>query len=195
MRKTCCIVILCFFYAAAAAQSVAVINGKPVELKEFMWVYQKHRPGSGKTTLTQLISFLNIYVDFKLKVIDACNLQLDKDSTYLAEVKNYEAAFVASLPSDLQQRDHSLVINEYKEALLLFNISERKIWDIMADSESDIHNYYTSNVTVYDSKPYDEVKSDVAADFQQQLECNWVTALRNKYKVTIDQTALQRLIR
>jgi len=195
VRKTCCIVILCFFYAAAAAQSVAVINGKPVDLKEFMWVYQKHRPGSGKTTLTQLISFLNIYVDFKLKVLDACNLQLDKDSTYLAEVKNYEAAFVASLPSDLQQRDHSLVINEYKEALLLFNISERKIWDIMADSESDIHNYYISNVAVYDSKPYDDVKSDVAADYQQQLECNWITALRNKYKVTIDQTALQRLIR
>ena len=195
MRKTCCIVILCFFYAAAAAQSVAVINGKPVDLKEFMWVYQKHRPGPGKTTLTQLISFLNIYVDFKLKVLDACNLQLDKDSTYLAEIKNYETAFVASLPADLQKRDHSLVINEYKEALLLFNISERKIWDIMADSESGIHNYYTSNVAVYDSKPYDEVKSDVAADYQQQLECNWVTALRNKYKVTIDQTALQRLIR
>jgi len=84
VRKTCCLIILCFFYFGTVAQSVAVINGNPISQKEFVWVYKKHRPGNLKPTMSDLISFLNIYIDFKLKVQDARESGLDKDSTYIA---------------------------------------------------------------------------------------------------------------
>ncbi|WP_442590083.1 hypothetical protein ACSBL2_02375 [Pedobacter sp. AW31-3R] len=195
MRKICCITILFFSCAGAVAQSIAVINGSPISQREFIWIYQKHRPGNAKVTATQLISFLNIYIDFKLKVIDAREQGMDKDSTYLAEVQNYEQAFRSSAPVNMLQTDYQLVMNEYKEALLLFNISEKKVWDTISDTGDSIYNYYISHSSDYNGAAYEEVKSEVAADYQQHLECDWVTGLRNKYKVTIDQNAVMKLIR
>jgi hypothetical protein len=194
VRKTCCIIILCFFYFATVAQSVAVINGKPVSQKEFVWIYKKHRPENTKPTLTDLISFLNIYIDFKLKIQDAIESGLDKDSTYIAEVDNYEHTLMASVPPEARKADFSLVINEYKEALLLFNISQEKIWDRIGDDESKIREYYDTHKEQY-TAPYDDVKTEVTADYQKKMECDWVTSLRNKYVITIDQALLTRLSR
>lgn len=195
MRKSCCLIILCFFYFGTVAQSVAVVNGKPISQKEFVWIYKKHRPGTTKPTLTELISFLNIYVDFKLKVLDARAAGLDKDSTYLAEVQNYEAALLASMPPEVQKADYSLVTGEYEEALLLFNISQQKIWERIEDSEGTIREYYDAHPEVYAAQPYEEVKSEVAADYQKKIECEWVTTLRKKYTVTMNQPLLQKLAR
>lgn len=195
MRKSCCLIILCFFYFGTVAQSVAEVNGKPISQKEFVWIYKKHRPGTTKPTLTELISFLNIYVDFKLKVLDAKALGLDKDSTYLAEVKNYETALLASMPPEVQKADYSLVTNEYEEALLLFNISQQKIWEKIEDSESMIKQYYDAHPEVYATQSYEDIKSEVAADYQKNMECEWVTELRKKYKITINQPLLQKLAR
>lgn len=195
MRKTCCIIILCFFYLGTVAQSVAVINGKPITQKEFVWIYKKHRPTSLKPTITDLISFLNLYIDFKLKVLDARETGLDKDSTYLAEVKNYEQALLESVPPELRKADYSLPINEYKDALLLFNISQKKIWDRVEDSEETIKEYYNAHADTYAPAAFEDIKAEVTSDYQKQMECSWVTELRKKNKITIDQTILNRLAR
>jgi hypothetical protein len=195
VRKICFILVLCFFYFSTVAQSVAVINGSPVSQREFVWVYQKHRPQNTKPTLTDLISFLNIYIDFKLKVLDAREAGLDKDSTYLTETKNYEKALLDSAPPEAKQADFSLVTNEFREALLLFNISEKKIWDGIDNNDKLIHEYYNAHSENYPSLSYEDSKSEVAQDYQRLLECNWITALRKKYKITIDQNVLNKLIR
>lgn len=195
MRKICCITLLCFAGAGAFAQSVAVVNGQPITPAEFAWIYQKHRPATDKITATQLISFLNIYIDFKLKVLDAREQGMDKDSTYLTEVQSYEQALRTAAPAEMLKKDYQLVMNEYKEALLLFNISEKKVWDTISDTDDRIYNYYQVHSAAYNGASYDEVRSQVAADYQQHLECDWVTALRNKYKITIDQQAVMKLIR
>lgn len=195
MRKSCCIIILCFSYFGTVAQSVAAINGKPITQKEFVWIYKKHRPASLKPTLTDLISFLNIYIDFKLKVLDAREAGLDKDSTYLAEVKNYEQALLESVPPELRTADYTLPINEYKDALLLFNISQTKIWDRVEDSEETIKQYYLAHADTYAPSSFEDIKAEVTSDYQKQMECTWVTALRNKHKITIDQALLNKLAR
>jgi len=195
VRKTCCFIILCFSYFGTVAQSVAVINGNPVSQKEFVWVYKKHRPGNLKPTISDLISFLNIYIDFKLKVLDARETGLDKDSTYLADVNNYQEALLASVPPEARKADYSLVINEYREAVLLFNISQIKIWDRIEDNEDTIEEYYKQHTELYGSHPYDDIKTEVTADYQKKMECDWVTSLRSKYTITIDQDALKKLIR
>jgi hypothetical protein len=195
VRKTCCIIILCFFYFGTVAQNVAVVNSNPISQKEFVWVYKKHRPGNAQPTLTELISFLNIYIDFKLKVEDAKAAGMDKDSTYLADTKNYELALMSSVPPEAQQADYSLVINEYKEALLLFNISQAKIWDKVGGDEDAIQQYYITHKQEYSLKPFDEVQTEVTADYQKKIECDWVTSLRNKYKITMDQQLLGKLVR
>ncbi|KIO76005.1 hypothetical protein TH53_17450 [Pedobacter lusitanus] len=195
MRKICILLVLCFFYLSTVAQSVAVINGSPVSQKEFVWVYHKHRPENTKPALTDLISFLNIYIDFKLKVLDAREAGLDKDSTYISETRNYEKALLNSAPPEARQADFSLVTKEFNEALLLFNISEKKIWDGAENNDRMVHEYYNAHAENYSSLSYDDCKSEVVQDYQRQLECEWITALRKKYKITIDQGALSKLIR
>ena len=195
MRKTYCLIILCFFYFGTVAQSVAVINGKPISQKEFVWIYKKHRPNSAKPTLSDLISFLNIYIDFKLKVLDARESGLAKDSTYNEEVKNYEKALLASVPPEARTADYSLAMNEYKDALLLYNISQIKIWDRIGDNEDTLKKYYDAHPEKYSQKVFEDNKIEVAADYQQQIECEWVTGLRKKFSVTVDQALLNRLAR
>ncbi|WP_449435196.1 hypothetical protein [Pedobacter steynii] len=41
MRKVYCAIIISLFITGAFAQNVAVVNGKPISNKEFMWVYKK----------------------------------------------------------------------------------------------------------------------------------------------------------
>lgn len=195
MRKTCCIIILCFFYFGTVAQSVAVINGKAITQKEFVWIYKKHRPDNLKPSLTDLISFLNIYIDFKLKVIDAKAAGLDRDSTYITEVQNYEQAFLAAIPAEARKADYSLVLNEYKEALLLFNISQTKIWDRVDENEETIKAFYNAHPENYLNASFEDIKAEVTADYQKKMECDWVTGLRNKAKISIDQALLGRLAR
>ncbi|MBB6500263.1 hypothetical protein [Pedobacter cryoconitis] len=195
MRKICFILVLCFFYLSTVAQSVAVVNGKPISQKEFIWVYKKHRPDNTRPALTDLISFLNIYIDFKLKVLDAREAGLDKDSTYLAETRNFAKALLDSAPAEAKKADFSLVINEFNEALLLFNISEKKIWNGVENNDKMIHEYYNAHADSYPSLSYEDNKSEAAEDYQKQMECLWITSLRKKYTVTIDQDALSRLIR
>jgi len=195
VRKTYCIIILCFFYFGTVAQSVAVINGKPVSQKEFVWIYKKHRPNNAKPTLTDLISFLNIYIDFKLKVLDAREAGLANDSTYNEEVKNYEKALLASVPAEARTADFSLALNEYKDALLLYNISQTKIWDRLDDSDDTLRKYYDAHKGQYGDKVFDDITTEVAADYQKQIECDWVTGLRKKFPVTVDQALLARLAR
>ena len=195
MRKTYCIIVLCFFYFGTVAQSVAVINGQPITQKEFVWIYKKHRPENTKPTLTDLVSFLNIYIDFKLKVMDARESGLDKDSTYIAEVAHYEQALLESVPPEVRKADFSLVTNEYKEALLLFNISQTKIWDRVEDDEDTIKEYYKAHPEAYHAQAFEDIKSEVTADYQKQMECGWVTGLRNKYTIKIDLPLLNRLAR
>lgn len=195
MRKTCCLIILCFSCFGAAAQHVAVINGHPVSQKEFIWIYKKHRPDAVHPQLSDLVAFLNQYIDFKLKVEDARAAGMDKDSTYLAEVSSYQQALFASLPPEARSADYSLVMNEYKEALLLYTISRQQIWERMEDNEAAVETYYQAHTDKYAAKPFEEVKSEVAADYQQQMECDWVTALRKKYTITVDQPLLSRLVK
>ena len=195
MRKTYCLIILCFFYFGTVAQSVAVINGKPVSQKEFVWIYKKHRPNNAKPTLTDLISFLNIYIDFKLKVLDAREAGLANDSTYNEEVKNYEKALLASVPAEARTADFSLALNEYKDALLLYNISQTKIWDRLDDSDDTLRKYYDAHKGQYGDKVFDDITTEVAADYQKQIECDWVTGLRKKFPVMVDQALLARLAR
>ena len=71
VRKVCCIFILCFFTKATFAQNVATVNGKSISSKEFMWVYKKNHAGVANASYQELNAYLNLYINFKLKVVDA----------------------------------------------------------------------------------------------------------------------------
>jgi len=164
VRKIYCVAILCLFGTVGFAQNVAIVNGKAIQSKEFIWTYKKNHRGIANVSYEDLIAYLHLYINFKLKVLDAMELKLDKDTSYLAEVKKYETALQAQRRLSEKSAEYTFVMNEYKEAVLMFNISELKIWNKAQDGEA-----------------------------QLKLEQEWINALRNKYTIKVNQQQIKKM--
>ena len=101
----------------------------------------------------------------------------------------------------MQQRADSLakvdeamkyLIQEYHDGLLLFEISNREVWEkAAADSAGQMKWYKKYRKKRYGKKKYEEVKAAVTADWQDELEKRWVDALRKRYDVVIYDEVLK----
>jgi peptidyl-prolyl cis-trans isomerase SurA len=86
-------------------------------------------------------------------------------------------------------------LQEYKDGLLLFELMQQKIWDKSSKDTLGLKDYYTKNLTKYDSKEFKKVKGQVMNDYQNHLEQNWITDLRNKSAIEVNKKQLKKLIK
>ena len=101
----------------------------------------------------------------------------------------------------VQQRADSLakvdeamkyLIQEYHDGLLLFEVSNREVWEkAAADSVGQMKWYKKYRKKRYGKKKYEEVKAAVTADWQDELEKRWLDALRKRYDVVIYDEVLK----
>lgn len=182
---------MCFLTANTFAQHVATINGKPLGTKEFMWFYKKNRQNDLRGN-QDLETYLNQYINFKLKVLDAKELHMDTDTAYLNEIKNYDIALRAQKRISRTNAMYTMIMNEYKDAALMFNVSEMKVWNKAQSDENQLRAFYDKNGY---AAPLDEIKAQVIADYEQNLEKEWVQALRKKYMVKVNQPEVKKLVK
>lgn len=194
VRKAYCLFVLSLVYNISTAQNVATINGKALSSKEFIWTYKKSHNGNISSDYENLKAYLNLYINFKLKVLDAREMGLDKNPTYLDEIKTYEDALVTHKKATTSDKDFNYLINEYREGVLMFNVSEEKIWNKAQEDEQAISDFYTNNKQNY-TKPLAEIKGHVVADYQQALEEKWLKSLKDKYQVKVNENELRKLAR
>ncbi len=192
VRKAFCLFVFSFIYSISFAQNVAVVNGKPISTKEFTWAYKKSHNGNISISYDTLQAYLNLYINFKLKVLDAREMGLDKSPGYQEEIKNYEEALTTHKKPGTSSKDHDFLLNEYREGVLMFNVSEQKIWNKAQEDEQAINEFYSKNKQNY-NKPLSEVRGDVIADYQQSLEEKWLTGLKQKYQTKINESELKKL--
>ena len=192
LKKACCLFIFSIIFGYSFAQNVAAINGKSISSKEFLWAYKKSHNGISNTDYASLESYLNLYINFKLKVLDAREMGLDKNSIYQEEIKTYETALVAHKKANARHKDQDFLLNEYKEGVSMFNISEKKIWNKAQDDEQALQEFYNKNQQNY-NKPLSDVRGQVIADYQQSLEENWLKGLRQKHQIKINEQELRKL--
>ena len=84
------------------------------------------------------------------------------------------------------------LIQEYHDGLLLFEVSNREVWEkAAADSVGQMKWYKKYRKKRYGKKKYEEVKAAVTADWQDELEKRWVAALRKRYDVVIYDEVLK----
>lgn len=193
MRKAYCAIIFSFLFLSASAQEVARISGKPVSSKAFIWFYKRNHNGNGNASYRQLEDYLNLYLNFKLKVLDALEMGFDKDTAYINEVSNYEKALRGRKRTAAKNETYTMIMNEYRDAVLMFNISEIKVWDKAQNDEAQLRTFYQQHKTDYADAPFEEVRGKVISDYQQQLEHNWVASLRAKYTVEVYPETLRKL--
>ena len=90
------------------------------------------------------------------------------------------------------KKDFEYLLNEYRDGVLMFNISEEKIWRKAQEDEQGLIAFYKKNATNY-GKPLDEIRGQVIADFQESLEIEWIKKLREKYNIKINENELNKL--
>jgi len=66
-----------------------IIAGKNISVSEFMSIYQKNNPKGGSIDKKNLDEYLDLYINFKLKVKQAEDLGLDTLSSFKNELKGY----------------------------------------------------------------------------------------------------------
>jgi len=179
--------------SVALAQNVAIVNGRPLTSKEFMWFYKKNHAGNANVSYKDLEQYLELYIDFKLKVLDAKELGLDKDTAYLTEVNDYEQSLNTQKRISNSKPEYLFMMNEYREAVLMFNLTEKKIWERAQNEETELRSYYENNKSIYTQSSFEEVKGQVITDYQQKLEQEWTASLRKKYPVKVNQDEIRKL--
>ncbi|MCX2573196.1 hypothetical protein [Pedobacter sandarakinus] len=192
VKKAYFLLVFSLICSSSFAQNVAVVNGKPVSAKEFLWAYKKSHNGSVSADYMALEMYLNLYLNFKLKVLDAREMGLDKSPVYQEEIKTYESTLEAHKKTSGNAKNHDFLLNEYREGVLMFNVSEQKIWTKGQEDERELNNFYKQNEQKY-NKPLDDVRGQVIADFQQYLEESWLKSLRQKYQIKINENELRKL--
>ena len=88
--------ILAFFAVlmpAMAQQESAplmTINGKPISAEEFLYIYEKNNQ-AGAVDPKTMDEYLDMFINFKLKVIEAENQGIDTTASFLKELKGYRS--------------------------------------------------------------------------------------------------------
>ncbi|MBO7287083.1 MAG: peptidylprolyl isomerase [Bacteroidales bacterium] len=90
------LIALCFMMMPSllSAQSYAkktliTIGDKEISAKEFMDTYEKNNVKTDVIDKKDIDEYLNLYIDFKLKVTEAEDLKMDTVPSFVKELKNY----------------------------------------------------------------------------------------------------------
>ncbi len=97
------------------------VNGKAISTDEFIRIYQKNNPSADPLNEKDLREYLELFINFKLKVTEAESLGLDTASTFVSELNGYRKQLAKPYLMD-QKVDDELLQEAY----------ERMQWDINA---------------------------------------------------------------
>lgn len=92
MKKTFLFVAAAIMSLAATAQSetLMTINGKAVSAEEFLYIYEKNNQ-AGAVDPKTMDEYLDMFINFKLKVTEAESQGIDTTASFKKELKGYRA--------------------------------------------------------------------------------------------------------
>jgi len=88
----------------AADQVLLTIDGKPVMASEFMYIYQKNNQETAVESKT-IDEYLDMFINFKLKVVEAEAAGLDTTEAFAKELKGYRAQAIPKYMQDKEAMD------------------------------------------------------------------------------------------
>ena len=90
-------------------------------------------------------------------------------------------------------KEFSNTLKEYQDGLLLFELMQKKIWNVSSDSLA-LKTYFDAQKDLYKEKDLESIKGKVMNDFQTTLDNEWIQLLRAKSKININKKVLKKLI-
>ena len=144
-------------------------------------------------TINQKIIFQN---DFLMYVEKNQNFISTKDFQGIADnlfSRFFRDILIEEYKKDLEKENNEYIniLTEYREGLLMFNIMQEKVWSIDEKDSIVLKEYYTKNINKYDS--FEKNRGKIIADYQKEVENNWIKNLRETNSIVLNPKALRKL--
>lgn len=106
MKKSFLIVasIIMSMMTFAQSETLMTINGKPISAEEFLYIYEKNNQ-VGTVDPKTMDEYLDMFINFKLKVIEAESQGIDTTESFKKELKGYRAQATPKYLQDEQAMD------------------------------------------------------------------------------------------
>jgi peptidyl-prolyl cis-trans isomerase SurA len=144
------------------------IGGKPVTVGEFMAVYKKNDLKKGEPVdAKKLEDYLNLYINFKLKVREAEELGLDTVSSFVTELRGYRDQLAKPYFTDEATIDR-LIREAYDREL--FDLRTRHIFIKLApdatpnDTMEAWHRISKIRERLMKGEPFEKVAAETSED-------------------------------
>tara|TARA_B100001093_G_scaffold492747_1_gene534176 strand:+ start:3 stop:1094 length:1092 start_codon:yes stop_codon:yes gene_type:complete len=148
-------------------ESLFVINQKTIFQKDFLQYVEKNQSFTSSKDFEQVANklFSGFYRDILLE-------EYKKDL-------------------ERENSEYNNILTEYREGLLMFNIMQEKVWSIGEKDSIVLREYYTKNIDKYDS--FETNRGKIIADYQKEVENNWIENLRKTNSIVLYSKAIRRL--
>ena len=144
-------------------------------------------------TINQKIIFQNdflMYVEKNQNFISTKDFQVIADNLFS---RFFRDILIEEYKKDLEKENNEYIniLTEYREGLLMFNIMQEKVWSIDEKDSVVLKEYFTKNINKYDS--FEKNRGKIIADYQKEVENNWIKNLREANSIVLNPKALRKL--
>ena len=144
-----------------------VINQKTIFKKDFLQFVEKNQSFISSKDFEQVAN--NLFSRFYRKILlDEYKKDLERENS-----------------------EYNNILTEYREGLLMFNIMQEKVWSIGEKDSIVLKEYYIKNIDKYDS--FETNRGKIIADYQNEVENNWIENLRKTNSIVLYSKAMRRL--
>ncbi|MBN1415465.1 MAG: hypothetical protein JW973_10215 [Bacteroidales bacterium] len=160
------------------------IEDKKYYTDEFEYYYKKNHGDD-------VIKYLELYVQFSLKIFEGYRLGYDKEERFIKEFKLFEKEFrKGCFDFETYLRKYT----EYYDGIILFNFMNDFVWSKALKDTVGLYNFYKQNKKQYNSD-FIKNKGLITTDYQTYLEENLVNDLFAKYTIIFSQNELNNLVK
>lgn len=122
------LLLLALPFAAVAqptGRTLLTIGGTPITADEFEYLYRKNNQNLSADSLKKTPEeYLQLFINYKLKVMEAESLGMDTTESFRKEFAQYRDQLVQSTGFTNEN-----LLKEFHDATLLFNLTKEKIWN------------------------------------------------------------------
>ena len=134
--------------------------------------------------------------DFLMYVEKNQNFISSKDFKAVADIlfsRFFRDILLEEYKKDLEKenKEYNYILTEYREGLLMFNIMQEKVWSIDEKDSIALKEYYIKNINKYNS--FENSRGKIIADYQKEVENNWIINLRKANSIVLNPKAMRRL--
>ncbi|GHV10844.1 hypothetical protein FACS1894162_5690 [Bacteroidia bacterium] len=155
--------------------TLLTVNNQPVAIADFIY-YLLTNPSSYSNVSTEIVA--DKYQQFVYQIL------LSAENDHLED--NYP--------------EFKNLMQEYRDGILLFDVSSREVWDKAANDTLGLANYFETHKDQYvlgkiaaeAPKSYKDVRGLVVTDYQDYLEQEWIKRLNAKYPVVIYEDKIKK---